>query len=394
MDHKDHLKHLLLKFSQNRCSPKEIDELLEYFQNNPEEEVLPGEEDVLNDQILRNFSGEERRRRAYFKLKKRISKGRIRSRNYRQYRYLALAASLTLMIGTIFYFATLKKDIVREAAPVASRGDVFLEREDGKITVLPEKGELQLTDKAGDIIGKQNGDYLVYGNSQIKPEKVVYNTLNVPYGKRFKVQLSDGSLVVMNAGSSLRYPVEFPKKGKREVFLRGEAFFDVAPDEKRIFVVEAQNLKIRVLGTRFNVSAYPEDLLTNVMLVEGSVKLTSERYPEKEGILKPGQLAKFERSAQNWEIQAVNSRAYTAWMMGDLVFRNVSFDDMLKKMERHYDVKIINNDRDLAKERFNAKFGNEPIVNILEYFKKSYGLNYVQKEGGVITINPKTKKVE
>jgi ferric-dicitrate binding protein FerR (iron transport regulator) len=258
--------------------------------------------------------------------------------------------------------------------------------------VISENGQLQLKGKNGKVIGGQKGNQLVYQKSEITSEEIIFNTLRIPYGKRFEIQLSDGSKVFMNAGSSLKYPVNFTKNDKREVFLTGEAFFKVAQDKDRQFIVKAENLEIGVLGTEFNVSAYPEDFSTNVVLVKGSVKLATKKDQQEMAILKPGQLGSSKRSNDAIEISEVETGIYTSWMQGELVFRNMSFENILKKMERHYNVKIINKNTELAKEKFNASFGHEPLHKILEYFKKIYGLNYTQKKDNIIIINQKIKK--
>src|SRR5690606_36367432 len=102
-------------------------------------------------------------------------------------------------------------------------------------------------------------------------DKLAYNTLKIPFGKKFRLQLSDGTMVHINSGSTLKYPIKFIAGENRQVYLDGEAFFDVAKDKKHPFIVNADNLNVRVLGTHFNVSNYPEDAVTDVVLVEGSV---------------------------------------------------------------------------------------------------------------------------
>ena len=115
------------------------------------------------------------------------------------------------------------------------------------------------------MVGNQNGNKIVY-DTETTLEKLVYNTIKIPYGKRFELQLSDGTIVHLNSGTTLKYPVKFIASGNRQVFLDGEAFFDVAKDKTHPFVVNADNLNVRVLGTHFNVSNYPEDKLTDIVL--------------------------------------------------------------------------------------------------------------------------------
>jgi hypothetical protein len=396
MNQKDYIKNLLLKFSRNSCNEQEIDEIVRYFRKNPEEQVLPEVQEVLKCVDFDNNTYRKPAEDLFAEIRKKIQNNKLRQldsrRKKRKFWFASIAAVFVTILGGSLYFSLIKNKPQHCEAPIASENAIILEREDGKLEAISENGQLQLIDKNGKIIGGQKGNLLVYQKSEITSEEIIFNTLRIPYGKRFEIQLSDGSKVFMNAGSSLKYPVNFPKNDKREVFLTGEAFFKVAQDKDRQFIVKAENLEIGVLGTEFNVSAYPEDFSTNVVLVEGSVKLATKKEQQEMAILKPGQLGSSKRSNDAIEISEVETRIYTSWMQGELVFRNMSFENILKKMERHYNVKIINKNTELAKEKFNASFGHEPLHKILEYFKKIYGLNYTQKKDNIIIINQKIKK--
>ncbi|MEO1010416.1 MAG: FecR family protein, partial [Bacteroidota bacterium] len=151
---------------------------------------------------------------------------------------------------------------------------ITLELEDGSIEVIEDDGNATV-EQSGQIIGKQQGGQMVYAqNANI--EKLVYNTLKVPYGKKFNIQLSDGSVVQLNSGSSITYPVNFIAGEDRKIALQGEAFFEVQKDSIHPFLVNTGLLEIEVLGTRFNVIAYTEDEETNVVLTEGSVSLRAD----------------------------------------------------------------------------------------------------------------------
>src|SRR5690606_20172851 len=144
--------------------------------------------------------------------------------------------------------------------------------DNGTIETLGIDENKVVRDADGNIIGTHNKSKLTYTGVS-KGEELVYNTLNIPYGKQFDVVLSDGTHVFLNSGTSLRYPVTFIKGKDRTVFLSGEAYFEVAKDEGHPFVVDANEIQIEVLGTKFNVSRYPEDSNINTVLVEGSIEL-------------------------------------------------------------------------------------------------------------------------
>ena len=396
MEQDDHIRQLLLKFANNQCSPSETEELRQYFKGNPDKGVLPEVQEVLNmsgaDELATNA---EEADVLFAKISEKIGSTEVRKlpqKSSKPKYWRAAAAVFVGLLGIALYLYNTPEAIKQVQAPIATQNSIILEREDGKVEVLSEDGQIRLTNKEGEVIGGQTGRKLIYQKKDKVVQELVYNTLRVPYGKRFELNLSDGSRVFMNAGSSLKYPVNFSKTGNRQVFLTGEAFFKVAEDKKRPFQVAAENLEIGVLGTEFNVSAYPEDLKTSVVLVEGSVQLAIQDNTQENVIMQPGQLASLGQRDSNIDVQDVDVAPYIAWLQGDLVFRNMSFGNILKKMERHYDVKIINNDAELAKEIFNASFGSEPLVNILEYFKETYGLNFVYQDKNTIVIGYKEEE--
>jgi transmembrane sensor len=301
-------------------------------------------------------------------------------------KYAAIAI-LFLGIGLL-----LQKDIFNSQSEkqsiVPRKDEITLKLGNGSIKVIAADGSSKVYDINGKVIGEQNGKDLVYSGKGTVA-KLVYNTLSIPNGKRFNITLSDGTLVHLNAGSSITFPVEFLKNRIRKVFLTGEAFFEVAHDKKNAFVVNANKLDVQVYGTKFNVTNYQEDEATDVVLVEGSVSLTQSGLPAKdknELFLTPGYKGTFNKEDKKITNEKVNTSLYTSWMTGNLVFRNESFDNIIQKLERHYNVIIINNNKSLAKETFNATIetDHESIEQVFNYFKKVYQINYSIVENKII----------
>lgn len=381
IDHK--IKNLIQKFIAGDCSSDEVDDLVAYFKKSQIDEKFPEAEEVLSMLNELPQMDEDSAQRIYSEILDKAKTSKSFNKRKKVYWYGSVAAVLLIVLGAGFYLGLINNTQNIQEAPIANENMIILEREGGKTEVLLENGDVQLTDKWGKVVGQQNGKQLTYRKSEETSKELEYNTLYIPYGKQFQIELSDGTLVMMNAGSSLKFPVNFPESGARKVFLTGEAFFKVTKDKKNPFIVNIDNLQIGVLGTEFNVAAYPEDPVSNVVLVEGSVKLSTK---VANAILEPGQLGRLQRENEELEIEKVETEIYTAWMQGDLVFRNMSFENILLKMERHYNVKIINKNKVLAQEKFNARFHEEPLANILEYFSKSYGLNYKLKDDETIII--------
>lgn len=299
-----------------------------------------------------------------------------------------VASVVIIAIGILFFgskYTTQKSDNL-ELAP---KDVITLELEDGTIKVLDEENNTPLFNASGSVVGRQNKNQLVYTDVETKTEKLIYNTLTIPYGRTFELLLSDGTKVHLNAGSSLKYPIKFIEGKERLVYVTGEVLLDVTKDEKHPFIVNADDLNVKVFGTVFNVNAYPEDNITEVVLVEGSVGLYTNETKEGEidKRLAPGYKASFSKQNKDIKTNAVITDIYTSWMKGELVFRNMIFDNILKKLERQYDVTIINKNKSLSNERFNASFGSKPpIKEVLEELKITYHLDYVI-DGNTIILN-------
>lgn len=247
---------------------------------------------------------------------------------------------------------------------------VTLQLENGEIKVIPSEAFQSLINSKGGEVGKQKGSQLDYSVSNGSKE-IAYNVLRVPYGKKFSVILSDNTIVHLNAGSSLKYPVKFFDNQNRQVFLTGEGYFDVHKDKKHPFIVTSGDMDIRVLGTKFNISAYPEDREINTVLVEGSVSLygSEKKYDEKTAtLLEPGYKAKWDKFDRKLAFEKVDTDLYTDWIVGKLVIKQMSFENIARKLERHYNVSIESNYPKLDHQVFTATFDIETIQEVLETF--------------------------
>ena len=297
-----------------------------------------------------------------------------------------LAATAAIFIGILSYNFFDTKPSTPYNIP---ENAITLELEDGSLKVIEENGTVKVTDKSGVVLGQQNGNQLVYSEDS-HVEEIVFNTLNVPFGRKFELKLSDGTIATLNAGSSLKYPVKFLQGQDRNVFISGEAYLNVAKDSAHPFIVNAGELNVRVLGTQFNISTYPEDEITEVVLIEGSVSMSSslkEIGVQDAILLEPGYKGSFGKINGKMDKNQVNTDIYTSWMHGELIFRDMTFDNIVKKLERHYNVSIVNRNRVLSAKKFNANFGDQPIEKVLEELKFNYGLNYKIMDDGKVVID-------
>lgn len=208
-----------------------------------------------------------------------------------------------------------------------------------------------------------------------KQKKAVYNTLIVPYGKRSEVVLSDGSKVWLNSGSKLIFPAIF-SNDKREVYLEGEAIFEVTHNEKKSFIVKSKNQDIEVLGTIFNVSNYSDDDSIFTVLKSGSVQIHYKNdnliSSKKHLKIAPNTLATYNKKAKRIDTSTVNVETYFSWRDGVFVFKNDALKTIMKKLSRYYNVDIIINDENLSNQMFSGYLDvNEDLDHVLKIINQA-----------------------
>lgn len=268
--------------------------------------------------------------------------------------------------------------------------EIVLELGDGRLEYLSGKAQTALLNDKGELIAKKFPNEIVYFG-KVADQKVIYNTLSVPYGKRFKLKLSDGTIVSLNSGTNLRYPEQFGLNGNRDVYLTGEAFFEVAKDKMHPFIVHANHADIEVLGTTFNVSAYPENPTVNSTLIEGSIRMSEAANSTNVILLEPNQMATWQNNSKKLAVKEVDPAFYVAWTKGELAFKDTPFSIIAKIIQRTYDVEIINENSDLAKQNFTGtiKISESSVENILDLLKRDTPFNYSIDQKTITITNPR-----
>lgn len=265
--------------------------------------------------------------------------------------------------------------------------EVVLKLEDGTIHILNDTLRAEIFDEKEKLAGVIE-DGILSLKSENKKELPIYklSELKVPYGKHIKVKMPDGTLVSINSGSTFEFYRSFLKKRTREVILDGEAYFEVTKDKNKPFIVHTNAIDIKVLGTKFNVSNYKNEN-TSVILEEGgvTVKKYDEEFVSSNSVtLKPGEEVivvegKFKK-------QIANVEKKIAWVNEQLYFKNDRFEDIIKKLERYYDIEITNNSKDLNDVRYTGVFKTKTVFEILNIFKETSNFNfeYLKKEHKII----------
>jgi hypothetical protein len=224
--------------------------------------------------------------------------------------------------------------------------------------ILSDQSEKLLANNDAEIKYDKDGKIEINATESISDEEIdkgtseeQLNQLVVPLGKRSSLTLSDGTKLYLNSGSRAIYPVVFTRK-EREIFVEGEAFLEVAHDLKKPFYVVTNHLKVRVLGTKFNVSAYPDDASTSVVLVEGSVQAM---FSSKKVMMKENQLLTHENSTGITSLKEANVLEYISWKDGWMYCNQEPLENIMTKLARYYNISIEYKDTDVRNMTLTGK---------------------------------------
>ncbi|WP_113638077.1 FecR family protein [Nubsella zeaxanthinifaciens] len=257
------------------------------------------------------------------------------------WKYVAAAVVLVVASVTIYYTAN---HSYQKSSPLAYHNDVLpgsekavLTLSDGSEIVLDHTAAGKLATQGDILIEKDaNGQIVYVAKNQSDEATPKINTLSTPAGGKFSLVLSDGSKVWLNASSSIKFPAAFTGDARR-VEIKGEAYFEIAKDKRKPFYVRNGSSEIKVLGTHFNVMAYPDEYRSALTLLEGSVQFTKNGQSQ---LLKPGKQIIYTESENETKQQEANIEEVMAWKNDLFVFNNTSIDEIMKELTRWYDVKI------------------------------------------------------
>lgn len=198
-----------------------------------------------------------------------------------------------------------------------------------------------------------------------------------PKGHISKCILPDGTEVWVNTGSSITYDVSTFNHKIREIQLSGEAYFDVAKNTKKPFLVNTTVANINVTGTSFNVKSYPESGVFETVLSEGSIEMKLNNTSRQTVQLVPGERAIFDLSKKGISIGKVDSEIFSAWRNGEILFKDATLNDLIKELERIYDIRFQMKDKQLGEFRFRGMFSyNNNLIDALEKIKRTSGIGY------------------
>lgn len=258
-------------------------------------------------------------------------------------RFSAAAALFVLLAAGIFFYSKYEKTRANQLAQqsiVPGGNKATLTLANGNVINLTEAQNGDLSKQAGIQISKTADGQLIYtidDASVADDSKLIYNTISTPKGGQYQLKLPDGSKIWLNAASSLKYPANLASLKERRVELSGEAYFEIAKDRNKPFIVATDKQEVKVLGTHFNVKDYADDHSTKTTLLEGSVQVTAEANPLPI-VLKPGQQSNL--TAGTIKVSEVEADDEIDWKNGDFVFKAENLKSIMRKIARWYNVEV------------------------------------------------------
>jgi transmembrane sensor len=299
-----------------------------------------------------------------------------------------IAASVAILLSLTFYFFEYSRtnSIRRFAeAKVAISDEARIIKSDGsEYRLRLNNSHIKYENDGKEIVIEEKNDQTEKLTNQQPETKAVFNQIVVPYGRRHSVTLCDGTVVQLNSGSKLVFPAKFPGS-KREVFLKGEGYFEVHKDVSKLFIVHTDFINVKVLGTHFNISAYEDEKSATTVLVEGSVEVYNNNFLNNNLCkIKPGEGCFYTDNASGFKIRNVDVNEYVSWKEGYLQIKDQKLGDITKKVEKYYNRKIAIEDNELAQRIISGKLIlHSQLEGTLDFLAKTTRSQYKLKEGGI-----------
>ncbi|WP_295721649.1 FecR family protein [Mucilaginibacter sp.] len=332
---------LYQKYINGQCTPMEK-ELLDSYSDEMKLQGDDWTDDLVDEQDVRN--------RIWQKLNDSRKVVEITPRKKANYRWITAAAVLLIALFAGLFFIKGEKPKQQAVTGIAKNkqqqivpgsNKAYLTLANGANIILDDAKNGEIAAKTGIKVSKTANGVLVYHFTKTRPEAVAsaapeFNTITTPRGGQYKVELVDGTKVWLNAASSLRFPQAFTGTD-RQVELTGEAYFEVAKNKEKPFIVKANGTQVQVLGTHFNVNAYSDNNNITTTLLEGSVRMSNASSAV---MLVPGQQGSAGENGAAIKVSKADTEENMAWINGFFVFHDESIVNVMKQVSRWYDVDI------------------------------------------------------
>ena len=363
-----YIARLIARYLSDEIGEEEQAELTRWRDESPEnerlfQEICKEENIKQNMQKRQTFHAED----GWEGVQRKIQRHRFRHRILNICKYAAIFI-FPVAIATVAIYKSGNEpqplsQVEEQIVPGGKKAVLILDN--GEAIDLKSTSGVELKEKDGTVI-QVDSTVLNYQQAPARTsEKLAYNKVNVPRGGEYQLMLSDGSKVQLNSMSSIRFPVQFAQDC-RLVELEGEAYFEVSKTGQP-FIVQTKGMKIEVLGTTFNISAYANEEYQTT-LVSGSVKVQTENGSNR--ILKPSEQACITPGSNQINVRNVDTAFYTSWIHGKINFKDQRLDDIMKTLARWYDMDVVYENEATKELRFGCYVNryNEitPLVKLLE----------------------------
>lgn len=293
----------------------------------------------------------------------------------------AAAAAIIFILGAGSYFLLLNKapqeiaktekkngPLKNDVAPGGNKAVLTLA--DGSAIILDSVQNGALAKQGNVKVIKLNNGQLAYNTSNGQSAEVLYNTVSTPKGGQYKITLSDGTQVWLNAASSIRYPAAFVGK-ERKVEITGEAYFEVVKNPSLPFIVKVNTPsgdagEVEVLGTHFNINSYADEETVNTTLLEGSVKVSGA---DKSILLSPGEQSQLKPGSSLQVVKGINIDEAVAWKEGFFHFESAGLSTILRQFSRWYDIDIVYEGKLKQRKFFGIVSRASTLMNVLKMLK-------------------------
>lgn len=375
------LKDIFERYISGQLNEDEVREFLAHVQSGEDSELLKELiEDTLGDAVevsqFNDLLVQSTLDQSWLALQERINPVPTR-KVWTWKRTMGMVASL-LCISSLGLWVYLSKQSARTEAIIEheliipGQQAATLTLADGTQIRLAETEDGELAKDGAVVISKTADGQLLYEIKEGVGSSSGYNTLSTARGETYRVKLPDGTQVWLNASSSLRYAANFSLHASRNVQLKGEAYFEVARDTEKPFIVHTDGQEVQVLGTHFNISSYTEESAVRTTLLEGSVRIV---YQNKQTTLQPGQQSNLNDTGTLY-IRQVDTEPIISWINNEFMFDGDNIDEVMRKLERWYNLKVIYKGIK-TEEKFGGEVSRfEEVDKVLQLLEKTGGVRF------------------
>lgn len=360
----DYKRTLLRLYLENRCTPEQLEEVMEWLRDSDADRVLLAQ--IRNDffsslEASPQVMNEEQSIRLRKEILQKISPAPVLKLKYRKWLLAAAASVLVFLVSGIIYYTLPRKTTGTVASTLSHKATEIGPAVNKALLTLADGTTVTLDDAQDGTLAQQGGTQIVKAGAKINYKNegkpggmLMYNTIVTPRGSQYKLELPDGTKVWLNASSSLRFPTAF-NGNERRVEMIGEGYFEVASvkmknGHKQPFIVKVGRAEVKVLGTHFNIMAYQDEPLAKTTLIEGAVRVVNGKDSV---MLSPGQQSQLTKEGNMRVISNVNTGEDLAWMNGYFLFENADIETVMRQLSRWYDVDVVYLDK--TDERFYAR---------------------------------------